>query len=154
MMSHPNNIPLEYNRITEYTYMGTNACCQQHFDTVLLKKGIRADISLEDKHLDQPWGISYFLWLPTKNHTAPTQEQLSVGVAVLAEFVRKKIKTYVHCQRGHGRAPTLVAAYFISLGKSVEQAAAFLKSKRPTLHLEKVQLKALKRFERLYRRKS
>jgi len=152
MIRHPRKIPLEYNRVTNYIVVGTNACCQQHFDSALLKKRIRADISLEDKHLDQPWGISYFLWLPTKNHKAPKQEQLTVGVAVLKALVRKKIRTYVHCQRGHGRAPTLVAAYLLSQGKSFPEALKFLKKKRPTIHLEKVQMKALKQFERNLRR--
>jgi len=151
MKSHQKKIPLEFNRITQYIYIGTNACCQQHFDTALLKKGIRADISFEEKHLDSPWGVSYFLWTPTKNHTAPTVKQLQLGVSALHELVKNKIKTYVHCQRGHGRAPTLVAAYLVSQGMSAKQAINHVRAKRPSIHLERVQIDTLVRFARARR---
>ena len=80
----------------------------------MIKKGIKADISLEKEKLDAPFGVDYFLWLPTKDHTAPSQDQLKAGVKFMDELIKNKIKIYIHCQRGHGRAPVLVAAYFIS----------------------------------------
>ncbi len=110
---HPKHVPLEYSKITDLIYLGTNQCCQPHFEKSLLKKGIRADISLEKEKLDQPYGIDYFLWLPVTDGTAPTQEQLLIGAKAIKNFVDNKIKMYVHCKRGHGRSPTLVAAYFI-----------------------------------------
>jgi len=57
-----------------------------------------------------------------------------------------KKKVYVHCQNGHGRAPTLVAAYLIRQGKTPMEAIEFIKSKRPTIHLEEVQISALETF--------
>ncbi len=138
---------LDYNYITDGIYIGTNQCCEMHFSEELLKKGISADISLEDIRLDQPFGVKFYVWLPVKNHTAPTQEQLSFGVTVLEELVRLKKKIYVHCKNGHGRAPTLVAAYLIKKGLKTKEAEAFIKSKRPAIHLETVQRKALRKFE-------
>lgn len=123
-------------------------CCQTHFDKSLLKKGIIADISLEKKSLDQPFGVDYYCWLPTIDHTPPKMKQIKVGVDFISSLVKKKVKIYVHCQRGHGRAPTLVAAYLISQGKNVEEAVSFIKKKRPSIHLDKNQINALKKFKR------
>lgn len=44
------------------------------------------------------------------------------------------------------QAPTLVAAYFISQGKTAEKAIATIKQKRPEIHLEQVQIAALNDF--------
>ena len=136
----------EYNKITDYIFLGTNQCCQVHFKKELLKKGIKADISLEGEKLDMPFGVDYYLWLPTKDHTAPSQKQLKVGVDFIESLIKNKEKVYVHCQRGHGRAPTLVAAYLISKGKTIEEAYEFIKKKRKTIHPNKLQKSALMRF--------
>ncbi len=148
MIKHPAKIPFEYNKITEYIYIGSNACCQTHFSEKLLKKGISADISLEENRIEQPWGVKYFLWLPTLNHRPPSFKQLATGVSFLKGLVENKIKTYVHCQRGHGRAPTLVAAYLISTGMTATKAINYIKKKRPVIHLDKRQIAALKTFEK------
>ncbi len=145
---HTKKIPFEYSQIDKYIFVGTNACCTTHFKKVLIRKGIRADISLEDKRIDQPWGVSYFLWLPTKNHAAPALAQLRIGASVLDTLIKNKIKTYVHCLHGHGRAPTLVAAYLIAQGMTVQKAIALIRKKRPIVHFEKVQIAALRKFAR------
>ena len=150
--SHAAEIPFEYNQITKYIYIGTNQCCTDHFNRSLVRKGIRADISLEDKRLDRPWGVKYFLWLPTKNYTPPSLEQLRIGVGFLHEMVANKVKVYVHCEHGHGRAPTLVAAYFISLGKTVDQAIQAIEEKRKVTHLDRSQINALRRYQRSIKR--
>jgi len=54
----------------------------------------------------------------------------------------------VHCQHGHGRAPTLVAAYLISKGNSVEEAISLIASKRSTIHINDKQKEALILFEK------
>jgi hypothetical protein len=138
---------LEYSQITPHIYIGTNRCCRLHFEKSLLRKGIRADISLEEKSLDQPFGVNYYLWLPTKDHTAPSQGQLAVGTDFLMQLVRRRIKCYVHCMRGHGRTPALVAAYLVmARGVSPEQAFALIKKVRPSVHPNKKQVSAVKRF--------
>lgn len=149
-MKISHKIKLEYSQITPYIYIGTNACCQTHFDKGLLKHKIEADISLEYERIDTPWGVKYFLWIPTKNHTAPTQKQLDIGANFLKQLVDNKIKTYVHCEHGHGRAPTLVAAYFILIGTSLKDAISLIKKRRPSIHLEKVQIIALRKFDSIH----
>lgn len=145
---HPKHVPFEYNKITEYIYLGTNQCCQIHFSKLLLKKGVRADISLEKEGLDNPTGVDYFLWLPVIDHKAPTQKQLLIGAKAIKDLVDNKTKVYVHCKRGHGRSPTLVAAYFILEGLSANDSIKKIRAKRKTIHMTQLQIKALKRFER------
>lgn len=145
-MDHSEIGKLEYDQITKYIYIGTNACCKTHFDEKLKYEGIDADISLEEEHVDAPFGVEFYVWIPIKNHTAPMQEQLEFGISVLEKLVGMKKKVYVHCQNGHGRAPTIVAAYLIKKGKGVDEAIDFIKSKRPSIHLEEVQKQALVKF--------
>lgn len=149
---HPQIKEFEYNYITDGIYIGTNQCCQTHFDEKLKKEGIEVDISLEEERVDAPFGVVFYAWIPIKNHAAPTNEQLDLGVVTLEKLVSMKKKTYVHCQNGHGRAPTLIAAYLIKKGKTVEEAIEFIKTKRPSIHLEEVQKKSLIEFQSLLKR--
>ncbi len=148
-------LQLEYSKITDLIYIGNSLCCTVHFEQKLINEGIRADISLDEEHLDSPWGAEFFLWLPVKDKTAPTQEQLKVGVAILTELVDSHIPTIVHCHSGHGRAPTLVAAYLIKQGSTpigsgstVKEAVLQIKQARPAIHLEGEQMAALENFYR------
>jgi len=122
-------------------------CCQRYFDKRLLKLGIEADISLEYERVDSPFGVRYFIWIPTKDRTPPPQRQLFVGARMLKELVDNRIKTYVHCKHGHGRAPTLVAAYFVLQGTPLREAIKRIRERRPAIHLERMQIRALKKFE-------
>ncbi|PJE61644.1 hypothetical protein COU87_03605 [Candidatus Roizmanbacteria bacterium CG10_big_fil_rev_8_21_14_0_10_39_12] len=88
----------------------------------------------------------FYIWIPIRNHTAPTSEQLNFGVVTIKKLVGMKKKMYVHCQNGHGRAPTMIAAYLIKEGKSADEALKFIKEKRPTIHLDDVQKEALEKF--------
>ncbi len=145
---HPKKPVFEYSKITNYIYTGTNQCCTLHFKKSLVKQGVRADISLEEKRLDQPFGVDYYLWLPTKDHKAPNFKQLLIGANFIKQLVDNKIKVYIHCEHGHARAPTLVASYFILEGKNVSDALNFIKKKRPIIHPNKYQIKALRNFKR------
>ncbi len=146
--SHPK---LDYNYITDGIYIGTNQCCQAHFDERLIKKGISADISLEDQRLDAPFGVQFYIWIPVKNHTAPKSDQMSFGVSVLERLSVLERRMYVHCKNGHGRAPTLAAAYLMKKrGISPAEAEGFIKSQRSSVHIEPVQRKALVRFARSF----
>lgn len=147
MTVHPAHRLLDYDYITDGIYIGTNVCCQLHFDERLSREGMEADISLEGEQVDAPYGVKFYLWLPVVDHTAPSPEQLYVGVVMLETLVKLEKKVYVHCKNGHGRAPTLVAAYLIKKGKSVEEAVQFLKAKRSVVHIRDIQKKALEAFD-------
>lgn len=145
-IEHPQINILEYNYITDGIYIGTNQCCKAHFDEMLKKEGIGVDISLEEERVDSPFGVEFYVWIPIKNYNAPTSEQLDFGTTIIEKLVSMKKKVYVHCQNGHGRAPTMVSAYLIKKGKSVDEAIAFIKEKRPSIHLAEIQKKSLVMF--------
>lgn len=138
-----------YSKITDYIYIGTNECCQKKgIIKTLLKEGIKADISLEKTRIDAPFGVKYYLWLPVKDHTALNPLQFKIGVSVIEQLVREKKKVYIHCAKGHGRAPTLVVGYLIIKGMALKEAIEFLKSKRSGVYIRPKQLNALKNFQK------
>lgn len=147
METHPKN-KLDFNYITDGIYIGTNQCCQTHFDENLVKDGVRADISLEEERIDAPFGVEFYVWIPVKNHEAPTKDQLEFGVSVLEKIIAMQKKVYVHCKNGHGRAPTLIAALLIKKGKTTDEAIELIKSRRPSIHLTDAQKESLKMWER------
>jgi protein-tyrosine phosphatase len=137
----------DYSQITDEVFIGTNMCCQVGFSQELLSKGVRADISLEQDRTDAPRGVDYFLWLPTRDGEAPSQERLVNGVRFIERLIRGKVKMFIHCRNGHGRAPTLFAAYLISQGMGVQEAISFIKSKRPSIHFTEAQVRGLEAFK-------
>ncbi|GAF85563.1 unnamed protein product [marine sediment metagenome] len=147
-VNHDKIPKFEYNQIDDHIFIGTNMCCQTHFDEKLLEKDISADISLEEERLDSPFGAKFFTWIPTKDHTPPDQDQLKFGIDTINSLTKLGKKMYIHCKNGHGRAPSLVAAYYISQGMDVEEAIKKIQSKRKSIHLEGVQIKALEKFKK------
>lgn len=146
-MGMPDHEPkLDYNLIADGIYVGTNACCVDHLAGLLRDEGITVDVSLESEKLDQPFGVEAYLWLPTEDHTPPSRDQLMMGVAFIAQAVSLHKKIYVHCKNGHGRAPTLVAAYFSTHGKTPDDAIALIKSQRPSAHLQDTQTESVRQF--------
>lgn len=146
IVGHGGTVPFEYNQITDQIYIGTNMCCQIDFDKELLAKGISADLSLEKESLDSPFGVDFFVWIPIADYSAPTMDQLDFAVSTIDKLVSMNKKIYVHCKNGHGRAPTIVAAYFISKGYTVENALQKIRDKRPAIHLSDPQINALKDY--------
>ncbi len=137
----------EYSMIDENVIIGTNACCQAHFDEHLLKRGVTADISLEGEMTDKPLGIMTYVWLPTPDHAAPSKENVRVGIAALKQMIANRQKVYIHCKNGHGRAPTFYAAYLIKeRGMTPEEAVKIVIEKRRGAHLEESQIAFLKDF--------
>lgn len=139
---------LQYSEITPYIYLGSNMCCGTHFKK-LTDLGITADIDLQaDKEgYERPEGVEAFLWLPTMDHTAPSNKQLIIGIRTIQTLVASRTKVYVHCRFGHGRSPSLVVAYFMVEGMSFSEAYAHVKKHRPEIHLLPAQVTALEQFE-------
>ena len=96
---HP--LSFEYNQITDEIFIGTNMCCTVHFDEELIKKGITADISVEAEKLDAPFGVEFFSWIPVKDYTSPTEDQLKLGVHVLDSLIDMKKKVYIQDNTVH-----------------------------------------------------
>jgi len=139
----------EYSEITDQVLIGTNSCCQTHFEESILSQGVTVDISLEGEHLDMPQGVEAYLWLPTPDRHAPERAKTEIGIAALKRALGDGKKVYIHCRNGHGRAPTFFAAYLIrEEGMKAEDAVAFIKGRRPSIHLEETQTDFLKDLEK------
>lgn len=134
----------DYDQVDDLVYLGTNMCCQFGFEKELLVKGVRADISLEKEKIDAPAGVDFFLWLPTEDGAPPSPDAFALGVETLEFFAKQNIGVYVHCKNGHGRGPTLLAAYYIKQGMAVDKAIDLIQLKRPSVHLTESQINALK----------
>lgn len=140
-----------HSRITEHIIIGSDLCkgesCQVH-SAVFAQMHIAAEIDLELER-DEPVTprLDMYMRLPTRDHEAPSQSQLRIAAQTIHEVVSQGKSIYVHCQNGHGRSPTVVAAYFIQFKqKTVGQAIALIKKQRPEIHLEPIQINALEKF--------
>lgn len=151
--------PTEYSQITDQIYIGSNLCvgphCPVHCE-YFKKLGITGEVNLEMERDENPSPcVEAYLWLPVLDNTAPTPSQLEIGASVMDGLIKAGGKVYVHCQKGHGRSPTLVCAYLVKYGgMKVEDAMSFVWQKRREIHLEEVQVQALKEFEEEVRKGS
>ena len=112
---------LEYNEITPYIYVGSNMCCGTHFQK-LVKLGITADIDLQDDRdsQEQISGVETFLWLPTKDHTAPSHKQLLIGVKALQALQDKPQVLIVNLGTGNGYSVLdMIKAFEKASGKNI-----------------------------------
>lgn len=137
----------DFSQVTETVFLGTNLCClsRSHIQ-ILLDIGITAEIDLEAERQDSAPDVPVYMWLPVPDKTAPDMEQFIAGVNLISLMSKLGKKTYVHCQYGHGRSPTLVAAYLVSQGKTVDEAVEAVKAARPEIHLEQAQVDALNSY--------
>lgn len=141
-----------YTKITDYIYIGSDLCngdvCSIHGNE-FKKLGVCTEINLSaEKKETPPDSIDAYIWLPVIDMTAPTQDQLRIGSAIINENVENGNTIYVHCKNGHGRSPTLVAAYLIRYKNlEVDEAISFIKSKRSEIHPNDEQICALEEYK-------
>lgn len=139
-------VQFEFSQITSQIYIGNGYCCQNHFDENLKNLGITADLALEEESLETIEGLKYYLRLPVVDDEAPGITQFRLGVDFLDNLIKAGEKVYVHSDKGYGRAPTLVAAYFIQAGMEVDESVEKIKASRPEVHLVLPQIEALRSF--------
>lgn len=141
---HPH---MNFSKIMDRIYIGTNFCCDTHFAPELLERGVTYDLSLEEDRVDTPIGGAAYLWLPVKDGNAPSEQQFMMGVSFIDAAVHTGRRVYVHCKNGHGRAPTMVAAYLIKTGMPIDDAIKLIAAHRPEIHINDMQLTALRAYE-------
>lgn len=148
-LSHKPHV--EISKITENIYVGTSMCCEQHRDYHLKRLeelGIYADIDLRKEHEEPGSNVGVHLKLPVEDTYPPTPLQTKIGVDLIESVVKDNKKIYIHCQVGHGRSPTLAAAYFVlKEGMAVEEAISKIKEGRPEAHPTDRQVEFLKQLE-------
>lgn len=143
----------DYSKITDNIYIGSDLCegniCPIHSkDFKKLGVCVEINLSIERKETP-PEDINLYSWIPVVDGYAPTPDQFDLGTAVINQAIKNKQTVYVHCMNGHGRSPTMVAAYFIRyMGKGVDEAEKLIMKKRPEVHIEVEQRKALEKFEK------
>lgn len=141
----------DHSKITENIYIGSDLCqgkiCPVHSEE-FKKLGVCVELNLSaEKKEIPPDDIDIYAWLPVVDGYAPGEDQLVLGTAIINVAVNNGNIVYVHCKNGHGRSPTMLAAYFIRYkGMGVDEAIELLKSKRPEVHIEDLQKKALDKF--------
>ncbi|KKQ53005.1 hypothetical protein A2865_01330 [Candidatus Woesebacteria bacterium RIFCSPHIGHO2_01_FULL_39_17] len=142
----------DYSKITEQIIIGSDLCkggvCLIHGEE-FRKLGVSLEINLSRENNELPpkdMEIGY-VWLPVTDGYAPSQEQLEMGTCLLDTAINMGKKVFVHCKNGHGRSPTLVAAYLMKYaGMSMEDAEKLISEKRPETHIEESQREALGEF--------
>lgn len=148
----------DFSKITDKIYIGSDLCrggvCLIHREE-FKKLGVKFELNLSQEENELPpkdLEVGY-LWLPVADGYAPSQLQLCIGTAAIHEAVVNGKKVYVHCKNGHGRSPTVVAAYLIRYKDySLEGALKLIKEKRPEVHIEETQYEALRLFSKRWSR--
>ncbi|OGM15754.1 hypothetical protein A2V56_02355 [Candidatus Woesebacteria bacterium RBG_19FT_COMBO_42_9] len=141
----------DYSKITDNIYIGSDLCkgniCPVHSEQFRQLK-VWAELNLTAEHKETPPDeIEFYAWMPIVDHRAPSPDQFEAGTYLIDHIVRKGKTIYVHCKVGHGRSPTMVAAYLIRYkGMVVDEAISFVSSQRPGVRLEDVQKQALEQF--------
>lgn len=140
-----------YSMITDQIILGSDLCkggvCLIHGEE-FKKLGVFVEINLSAERNElPPKDIQCYVWLPVVDGHAPNVHQLDTGTAVINEAIENGKKVYVHCRNGHGRGPTLIAAYLTRYkGMPIEDAIKLLKEKRPEIHVEEEQMNALSEY--------
>ncbi len=145
----------DYSLVLPHVYIGSDLCrgniCPVHggeFEELGIL--VEINLSVEKKEIP-PDGIDIYAWIPVPDDYAPTVDQLNMGTAIIHEALSSHKNVYVHCKHGHGRSPSLVAAYLIRYkGYNAEQALDCIKSKRAEIHPVQLQIDALIAYESLW----
>jgi predicted protein tyrosine phosphatase len=114
----------------------------------LVARDITAVVNIRIEFDDRAAGIApeRYLYLPTVDDDPPTLEQLSQGVAFIADEITQGGGVYVHCGAGVGRAATMAAAYLVSTGLTVNEAWASIRNVRPFIRPKPAQMARVEQF--------
>jgi len=100
----------------------------------LQSQNVRAIVSLTERALEkafiEEFGFRY-LHLPVMDFTPPTDEQISLFLALLRESEAHGHALVVHCGAGLGRTGTMLACALVSRGMDAETAVDYVRTLRP-----------------------
>ena len=150
--AHSHHVKMQVSQITDQLFIGTNACCETHYNQELIYKGVLNDLSLEGESVDKPFGVATYLWLPVPDHQAPSFDLVDIGLSYIDRVIAQHGRIFIHCTNGHGRAPTMGIAWLVHQGMSLDEAMDFVTQKRPEVHLESAQKTFLESFAENYKK--
>lgn len=90
-------------------------------------------------------GLQYH-HLPVVDYAPPTEAQFAEFVSIVEEQKAKKGAVLVHCAAGIGRTGSMISAYLISQGMTVDQAISEVRRKRPGSVETNAQVRALEKW--------
>lgn len=100
----------------------------------LRKAGFGGIISLPETGLDaevaRKAGIEV-RHIPIRDFSVPSMEQIRSAVDFINERNEAGEKVLVHCAVGMGRTGTILACYFVSRGRTAEEAIRIVRTLRP-----------------------
>lgn len=121
-------MPLNFSWIVEGRVAGMGHPSAK--DLAWLKaQGVTAILSLTEKEPDLA-GFEV-LRIPIVDMTSPTIEQLHRAVGFIREIVTKGGAVVAHCTAGMGRTGTILAAYLVAEGCTVDEALRRVRRLRP-----------------------
>lgn len=141
----------DYSQIEDRIYIGSDLCkgniCPVHSED-FKRLGVCVEINLSaEKKETPPDNIDSYTWMPVVDGYPPNPAQLDMGTTIMDEAISNGKTVYIHCRNGHGRSPTLVAAYMIRYGgMSADEAERKIKENRSEIHIEDSQMEALRKF--------
>lgn len=145
MIQHTSS-EISISQVTKNIWVGNQDYCLMNGKKI---KGFNfdAEIDIAEETIPVQSKVGkIYLWLPTKDRTAPTPEQIKIAVSTLKNLVADNKKVYVHCRYGMGRSPLIIACYLISTGLSQKEAMNLLMEKRPETSFTEIQEQALKQY--------
>ena len=106
----------------------------------LHEQGIRAIITLTESSVTSQrtitpallddLGITNF-HLPIEDYLNPTNEQVAEAVAFIDRMQAENKPTLIHCYAGQGRTGTMLHAYYLTKGWSLDDACKHVSEMRP-----------------------
>lgn len=106
----------------------------------LHEQGIRAIITLTESAITSQRTISTSLLddlgitsfhLPIEDYLNPTKEQVSEAVGFIDRMQAENKPTLIHCYAGQGRTGTMLHAYYLKKGLSLDDACKHVSEMRP-----------------------
>jgi len=127
---------ISWERLTEQGIQTTALWAADH--------AVRTLIEFDDRETNIAPGS--YLYLPVVDDEPPSLEQLSEGIRFLDQVMAAGGSVYVHCSAGVGRAPTMAAAYLVSIGMTPAEAWETIRIKRPFIRPKPAQVAQVERF--------
>src|SRR5262249_39096384 len=118
----------------------------------LAKVGVGAVVDTRAEHMDDAAALAArdiaFLYLPTKDATPLSQEQLARGAAWVNEHIAAGHKVLIHCEHGVCRSVLLTAAALVAGGMNAHEAMRLIQRRRWQAAPNHRQMRRLLDFER------